>query len=186
MRTHPVDKLLEQQLLQVCCRFVTTCAFLRVYRILPSKICFCMFGFLTFHLIRYNIVFLLSGGGKFNYLGTRKWLEDQIENSENSVLNEVDYVLCLDSIGGSNQLFMHVSKPPKENSPGFKLVEAFNEVGGQYPDVNFTLVHKKVNLADEIVAWEHERFSLRRLAAGTLSHFSQPKDSGRTSMFQTK
>lgn len=131
-------------------------------------------------------MFLLSGGGKFNYLGTRKWLEDQLDNSETSILNEVDYILCLDSIGGSNQLFMHVSKPPRENSPGFKLVEAFKEVSDLYPDVNFTLVHKKVNLADEIVAWEHERFSLRRLPAGTLSHFSHPKESGRRSMFQEK
>jgi hypothetical protein len=131
-------------------------------------------------------VFLLSGGGKFNYLGTRKWLEDQLDNSDNSVLNEVDYVLCLDSIGGSNQLFMHVSKPPKDNTPGFRLVEAFKEVGELYPDVNFTLVHKKVNLAEELVAWEHERFSIRRLPAGTLSHFSQPKEPERVSMFQTK
>ena len=147
-----------------------------------------MFCFLTFNLVRYNIVFLLSGGGKFNYLGTRKWLEDQTENSENSVLNEVDYILCLDSIGGSNQLFLHVSKPPKENTPGYRLVEAFKEVSGLYPDVNFTLVHKKVNLAEELVAWEHERFirNQRRLPAGTLSHFSQPREPGRTSMFQTK
>ena len=129
----------------------------------------------------------MSGGGKFNYLGTRKWLDDQIDNLENSILlNEVDYVLCLDSIGGSNQLFMHVSKPPKENTPGFKLVEAFTEVGTLYPEVNFTLVHKKVNLAEELVAWEHERFSLRRLPAGTLSQFSQPKETGRTSIFETK
>ena len=48
--------------------------------------------------------------------------------TDNSVLNEVDYVLCLDSIGGSDELFMHVSKPPKENTAGYKLVEAFKEV----------------------------------------------------------
>ena len=108
-----------------------------------------------------------------------------MENPD-SILNEVDYVLCLDSIGGSDQLFMHVSKPPKENTPGFRLVESFKEVGQLYPDVNFTLVHKKVNLAEELVAWEHERFSIRRLPAGTLSHFSQPKEPERVSMFQTK
>ena len=81
---------------------------------------------------------------------------------------------------------MHVSKPPKENTPGHRLVEAFKEVGVLSPDVNFTLVHKKVNLAEELVAWEHERFSLRRFPAGTLSHFSQPKDAARMSLFETK
>ena len=30
--------------------------------------------------LRQNIVFLLSGGGKFNYLGTRKWLEEHTDN----------------------------------------------------------------------------------------------------------
>ena len=48
-----------------------------------------------------------------------------------SILSEVQYVLCLDSIGGADQLFMHVSKPPKENSPGYMLVEAFKEVSLQ-------------------------------------------------------
>lgn len=32
------------------------------------------------HRIRYNLQFLLSGGGKFNYQGTKRWLEDQLEN----------------------------------------------------------------------------------------------------------
>ena len=44
----------------------------------------------------------------------------------------MDYVLCLDSIGGSNELFMHVSKPPKENTPGYRLVEAFKEVSFRF------------------------------------------------------
>lgn len=55
-----------------------------------------------------------------------------------------------------------------------------------FPEVNFTLVHKKVNLAEELVAWEHEKFSLRRMPAGTISHFSQPKEAGRTSIFDSR
>jgi hypothetical protein len=29
---------------------------------------------------KYNLIFLLSGGGKFNYQGTKRWIEDNIEN----------------------------------------------------------------------------------------------------------
>ena len=43
--------------------------------------------------------------------------------TETSVLSDVDYVLCLDSIAKTDQLFLHVSKPPKEGTPAFALVE---------------------------------------------------------------
>ena len=37
--------------------------------------------------------------------------------------------------------------------------------------------HKKINLASELVAWEHERFSLSKVQGLTLSHFASHKDS---------
>ena len=43
--------------------------------------------------------------------------------TETSVLSDVDYVLCLDSIAKTDNLFLHVSKPPKEGTPAFALVE---------------------------------------------------------------
>lgn len=138
---------------------------------------------------RYNLVFFLSGGGKFNFQGTKKWLEDSLDNAETSVLNEVDYVLCLDSIGKGDKLFLHVSKPPKEGSPAYSLVEELKLVTKtMFPEVNFTVIHKKINLADETLSWEHERFSVhtQRLPAGTLSHFDQPQAHGRSSMFDTR
>ena len=54
----------------------------------------------------------------------------------------------------------------------------------QFSNSKFNVVHKKVNLADEMLAWEHERFSLRRLPAGTLSHASKPVQRG--SIFDTE
>ena len=40
-----------------------------------------------------------------------------------SLLPDVDYVICLDAIGLGNSLNLHVSKPPKEGSAGYALVE---------------------------------------------------------------
>lgn len=35
---------------------------------------------------RYNLLFLISGAGKLNYLGSKKWLEDQLDSLEGSLL----------------------------------------------------------------------------------------------------
>jgi len=31
---------------------------------------------------RYNLLFLLTGAGKMNFLGSKKWLEDQLDGPE--------------------------------------------------------------------------------------------------------
>ncbi|EDO34607.1 predicted protein [Nematostella vectensis] len=136
-----------------------------------------------------HLVFLLSGGGKFNYQGTKKWLEDGLDNPEQSVLNDVDFVLCLDSIAKGDTLFLHYSKPPKEGTKAFDLVEEFKHVSeAMFPQLNFSTVHKKINLADDTLSWEHERFSVhtQRLPAGTLSHYEDPTATGRGSIFDVR
>jgi hypothetical protein len=47
------------------------------------------------------------------------------------------------------------------------------------------MVHKKINLASELLAWEHERFSLNKIPALTISHFKSFKDIDRTTMTDT-
>ena len=49
-------------------------------------------------------------------IGTKKWIEDNVESSEISLLAEADYVLCIDAIGEGDGLNLHVSKPPKDGS----------------------------------------------------------------------
>lgn len=47
------------------------------------------------------------------------------------------------------------------------------------------LVHKKINLVESTVAWEHERYSLRRIPSFTLSHLEDPKSELRGSILDT-
>lgn len=35
---------------------------------------------------KYNIVFLLTGGGKLNYQGSKKWLEDQLDSLDGAII----------------------------------------------------------------------------------------------------
>jgi len=119
----------------------------------------------------HSITFLLSGGGKINYAGTKRWLEEHLDmDTTSDLLANVDFVLCLDSVGNANPLKLHVSKPPKEGSPGEVFLRHLNSVSKElFSSPPVEVVHKKINLADDSLAWEHERFSIRRLPAFTLS-----------------
>ena len=136
----------------------------------------------------HNLLFLLSGGGKLNYAGTKRWLEEHLDmDTTSDLLANVDFVLCLDSLGRSGPLKLHVSKPPKEGSAGDKfykdLVSVSESVYGEESGVE--MVHKKINLADDKLAWEHERFSIRRLPAFTLSSVSSPSNPERNTLLDS-
>ncbi|XP_041465827.1 nicalin-1-like [Lytechinus variegatus] len=132
---------------------------------------------------KYNLLFFLSGGGKFNYHGTKRWIEDQLESQESSLLSDVSYVMCLDTIGASDELYLHVSKPPKEGSESHQILQGLENVTRSlYPSMKFSMVHKRINLADDWLAWEHERFSMQRLPAGTLSHLSAYDSASRSTI----
>uniref|UniRef100_A0AAY4DDF7 BOS complex subunit NCLN n=1 Tax=Denticeps clupeoides TaxID=299321 RepID=A0AAY4DDF7_9TELE len=136
----------------------------------------------------YNLLFFLSGGGKFNYQGTKRWLEDNLDHTESSLLQDnVAFVLCLDTLGNGDSLHLHVSKPPKEGSPQHTLLKELEMVTStQSPDLRFNMVHKKINLADDMLAWEHERFGIRRLPAFTLSHLESHRNALRSSIMDMR
>ncbi|BFY98506.1 hypothetical protein BsWGS_01546 [Bradybaena similaris] len=136
---------------------------------------------------KYNLVFLLSGAGKFNYQGTKRWIEDNFESAEGNILSDVAFVLCLDTLGTGNELNLHVSKPPRDDSAGGRFYKHLEDVAKEnFPDVKVGMVHKKINLADEMLAWEHERFSIKRMLAFTVSHLDTPKSSDRTTVLDTR
>ncbi|KAM7012399.1 BOS complex subunit ncln isoform X5 [Labrus bergylta] len=136
----------------------------------------------------YNLLFFVSGGGKFNYQGTKRWLEDNLDHTDSSLLQDnVAFVLCLDTLGNGDSMHLHVSKPPKEGTPQYSLLKELEMVvSSQYPEVKFSMVHKKINLADDMLAWEHERFGIRRLPAFTLSHLPSHRLAQRSSIMDVR
>lgn len=129
-----------------------------------------------------NLVFFISGGGKLNYFGTKKWLYENLESNheeQSNVFENLQFVLCLESLAdslNSKSLHMYVSKPPKSSTPAALFFENLNDiVSSHYPSINVSLVHKKINLAEDNLSWEHERFSLHRISAFTLSSLANSK-----------
>ncbi|XP_053228402.1 nicalin isoform X1 [Podarcis raffonei] len=136
----------------------------------------------------YNLLFFASGGGKFNYQGTKRWLEDNLDHTDSSLLQDnVAFVLCLDTLGRGNSLHLHVSKPPKEGTLQHAFLKELElVVASQFPEVRFSMVHKKINLAEDMLAWEHERFAIRRLPAFTVSHLESHRDGLRKSIMDVR
>nr|CAG4643073.1 EOG090X02MW [Ilyocryptus agilis] len=138
-------------------------------------------------LPRFNLVFALTSGGKLNFLGSKKLLEDQLDSVDGGLFQDTVFVLCLDSLGVGDELNVHVSKPPKEGSNVAVFIENLNSSKAAAHGVSVNMMHKKINLADDFLAWEHERYSIRRLTAMTVSHFKTAKsDVHRGTILDTK
>ncbi|XP_042512335.1 nicalin-1 [Macadamia integrifolia] len=115
----------------------------------------------------YNLLFGLTSGGPYNYNGTLKWLRSLDQRLRESI----DYAICLNSIGSwDNEMWIHVSKPP-ENVYIKQIFESFSNVAEEL-EVKVGLKHKKINVSNPRVAWEHEQFSRLRVTAATLSELS--------------
>ncbi|CAA0824315.1 Unknown protein [Striga hermonthica] len=120
---------------------------------------------------RYNLLFALASGGPYNYNGTHKWLRSM----DQRLRETIDYAICLNSIGSSsNELWLHVSKPP-ENAYIKQIYEGFSSVSEEL-GLKVGLKHKKINISNTRVAWEHEQFSRLRVTAATLSKLSVAPD----------
>ncbi|XP_024390763.1 uncharacterized protein [Physcomitrium patens] len=120
---------------------------------------------------RYNLLFGLTSGSPYNYNGTSNWLR----NFDQRLRESMEYALCLNSLGSSSdRMLLHVSKPP-ENA---FIQQIFSEIESVAKDSDLTveLKHKKINISNSRVAWEHEQFSRQRITAVTLSHLEEPPE----------
>lgn len=136
---------------------------------------------------KYRLLFLLTESGYLvNFQGTKKWLDTHVE--ESAVLQNAEFVVCLDSIGKADveeSLFVHVSKPPKEGTHMSAFYKKLKQNAQRYANASVEGVHKKINLAESQLAWEHERFSMKRMPAFTISALKSHRDAQRTSVFET-
>lgn len=94
--------------------------------------------------------------------------------------------MCLDSLTSGDSLYMHVSKPPKEGSPSSQFYKDLKASAERRDSVSVEGVHKKINLADSLLAWEHERYSIKRLPAFTLSALKSHRDLQRGTILDTR
>ncbi|XP_066502507.1 nicalin-1-like [Hoplias malabaricus] len=135
----------------------------------------------------YHLLFSLTGGGKYNFLGTKRWVEENMEHAESSLLHDsVAFVVCLDTLGSGDELFLHVSRPPKAGSPQYGFIQHLEEViSSRFSWVRFGTVHKKIKLQESTVAWEHERYGMKHIPGFTLSHLEDPKSERRGSILDT-
>ncbi|KAK4440585.1 Nicalin-1 [Sesamum alatum] len=120
---------------------------------------------------RYNLLFVLTSGGPYNYNGTHKWLR----SLDQRLRETIDYAICLNSIGSiNNDLWIHVSKPP-DNVYIKQIFQGFSSVSEEL-GLKVGLKHKKINISNPRVAWEHEQFSKLRVTAATLSELPVAPD----------
>uniref|UniRef100_A0A8C9SE42 Nicalin n=1 Tax=Scleropages formosus TaxID=113540 RepID=A0A8C9SE42_SCLFO len=135
----------------------------------------------------YHLLFTLTGGGKYNFLGTKRWIEEHMDHAESSLLQDnVAFVLCLDTLANGEGLFLHVSRPPRPGSLQYSYIQQLEEViASRFPWVKLRLVHKKINLGESTVAWEHEQYSVHRIPGFTVSHLKDPQAELRGSILDT-
>ncbi|XP_076069366.1 BOS complex subunit NCLN [Oratosquilla oratoria] len=133
---------------------------------------------------RINVAFLLSAGGYINYQGSKRFLEDHLDATDSALLSETHFALCLDTLANGDTLHLHVSKKPKETSAGHNFFQALEEAGASLGR-KVVMVHKKINLQEDTQAWEHEKFSMRRLPAFTLSRLPSHRTGERGSVLDT-
>eukprot|EP00943_MAST-04B_sp_MAST-4B-sp1_P003818 g3818.t1 len=129
----------------------------------------------------YNVLFVLTAAGHINYAGSKEWLS----NTDAQLLDSIEFALCIDSIGHGENLYLHLSKPRKSAAIK-KFLNSF-QVTSKNMGINFRSVHKKINLTNPVLAWEHEQFSLKQIVSGTLSHYKKSRSIlSRSSMFDVK
>jgi hypothetical protein len=124
----------------------------------------------------YNVLFVISASGTTNHQGLRHWLSAEDQELQ-QIRGSISYALCLDTLGSSKSLNMHMTRFHKEGENDlFSLYSAFNSTSEKL-DVPLNYIKKKVNMADPFTPWQHESFVKNKIASGTLSRLEHSRNS---------
>lgn len=126
----------------------------------------------------YNLLLLLTSGSALGFQGSTSWLQSEGELEQ--VINKISYALCIDSIGSSDSLVMHISRFHKDGETEVARFYGALNTTAELTETPLEYVKKKVNIADPYVPWEHENFSRRKVVAGTVSSLRE----ARSTIFQ--
>jgi hypothetical protein len=134
----------------------------------------------------YNLLFMLTAGGKLNFAGANYWLS----NADSQLLDSVDFALCLDSIGRGEELYLHLTKEYKD--PVAQAFYASMSVVAEAMQIPSTIVKKPIAQSQNTLKWEHEQFTMKRVMSATLSHLHRGATANvagefsRTSLFDSQ
>jgi len=125
----------------------------------------------------YNLLFVLTALDRINFVSTKHWLR----NIDSRVLESLEFALCLERIGGATRaaegaaspLYLHVSKLAK--TPEIKAIYSAFEHTAEASGIPLQVLHRKINISDSTVFWQHEQFSRKRVVAATLSSEREPQ-----------
>eukprot|EP00494_Astrolonche_serrata_P033006 UN33275 len=112
----------------------------------------------------YNILFLLTAAGRFNFQGTRQFMD----NIDYSIVENIDFVLCLDRLGVGENLYLHTPKVDGSASTQ-RLLKTFENIADA-SDVPLKVKRSsnRGSSSSGINEWQHELLS-RKLFAATIS-----------------
>jgi hypothetical protein len=59
---------------------------------------------------KYNLLLVLTGGGRLNFAGARVWADQ----ADPRLLASIELTVCLDALAAGDKLHLHVSRPAKD------------------------------------------------------------------------
>ena len=128
------------------------------------------------HPASFNVLFLVSGSGTTNHQGLKHWLSAEDQELQ-QIRGSISYALCLDTLGSSNGLNLHMTRFHKEGENDLLNLYASFNLTSEKTKLPLNYIKKKVNMADPFTPWQHESFVRNKIVSGTVSRLETSRNS---------